>query len=312
MFAGIGSPAFDFYGGDRIGANLFGNCVLALDALSGKRKWHFQTVHHDVWDYDLAGPASADPDDAEQPNLRRRCPAHEAGISCSSSTARLGQPVWPVENRRHPPCRTSEESSCGRRSRFPTKPAPVSRQAFRESDITDISDEAHAAVRKIWEATDAGELFTPSEYPWDPGAPRIPRRLPVGRMLLQPRAEPSFPSVPTRRRTESSSRSRRTKPSRLRPARPQRTAGTTRAIPGIKPPWGYVTAIDLDSGEFAWRVVNGEFPELTGPGRSKDGHSVAWRFNRHGRRVGLHGRHLRQEVPSVRPGHGGSALGNRN
>lgn len=98
VFAGIGSPAFDFYGGDRIGANLFGNCVLALDAVSGERKWHFQTVHHDVWDYDL--PA--------QPALIRMTQRGQAFDAVVQPTKQgflfffhreTGTPVWPVEER---------------------------------------------------------------------------------------------------------------------------------------------------------------------------------------------------------------------
>ena len=56
VFIPLGSPAFDFYGGNRKGKNLFGNCLLALDAQTGKRKWHYQLVHHDLWDYDLPAP----------------------------------------------------------------------------------------------------------------------------------------------------------------------------------------------------------------------------------------------------------------
>ncbi|MDO1499139.1 hypothetical protein Q2T40_02215 [Winogradskyella maritima] len=56
VFLALGSPSYDFYGADRIGANLYGNCVLALDAATGAYKWHFQTVHHDIWDYDLPAP----------------------------------------------------------------------------------------------------------------------------------------------------------------------------------------------------------------------------------------------------------------
>ena len=56
VFLGTGSPSYDFYGNDRIGENLFGNCVVALDAKTGKYIWHFQTIHHDLWDYDLPAP----------------------------------------------------------------------------------------------------------------------------------------------------------------------------------------------------------------------------------------------------------------
>ena len=267
VFAGIGSPAFDFYGGDRIGANLFGNCVLALDALSGKRKWHFQTVHHDVWDYDL--PA--------QPALIRMTQNNRTFDAVVQPTKQgflfffhreTGEPVWPVENRAIPMSDVGGEQLWPTQP-IPTKPAPVSRQAFRESDITDISDEAHAAVRKIWEATDAGELFTPPSTRGTLVHPGFRGGCLWGGCCYNPALNRLFVSSDeTTNRIEL----------KVAPdeafdyALPDRSELLDHeGYPGIKPPWGYVTAIDLDSGEFAWRVVNGEFPELTARGVPKTG-----------------------------------------
>ena len=159
VFAGTGSPAFDFYGGDRIGANLFGNCVLALKAATGERVWHYQTVHHDVWDYDLpAQPALI--------RMTRNGRAFDAVAQCTKQGflfflhRETGEPVWPVEERPIPMSSVGGEHLWPTQP-FPTKPPPVSRQGFHERDITDISPEAHAAVAAVWDATDSGDLFTP-------------------------------------------------------------------------------------------------------------------------------------------------------
>ena len=267
VFAGIGSPAFDFYGGDRIGANLFGNCVLALDALTGERKWHFQTVHHDVWDYDL--PA--------QPALIRMTQNNRTFDAVVQPTKQgllfffhreTGEPVWPVEERAIPMSDVGGEHLWPTQP-VPTKPAPVSRQAFRESDITDISDEAHAAVREIWEATDAGKLFTPPSTRGTLVHPGFRGGCLWGGCCYSPALNRLFVSSDeTTNRIELE----------VAPdeafdyALPDRSELLDHeGYPGIKPPWGYVTAIDLESGEFAWRVVNGEFPELTARGVPKTG-----------------------------------------
>jgi quinoprotein glucose dehydrogenase len=144
VYVPTGSPAFDFYGGDRPGANLFGNSLLALDAATGRRIWHFQTVHHDLWDRDLPAP----------PNLLtvthdgRRVDA-VAQITKSGFVflfdRETGKPLFPVEERQ---VRASDLR--GERS-WPTQPvpllpAPFGRQRFTEADVTDRTPEAHAAV----------------------------------------------------------------------------------------------------------------------------------------------------------------------
>lgn len=267
VFAGIGSPAFDFYGGDRIGANLFGNCVLALDAASGERKWHFQTVHHDVWDYDL--PA--------QPALIRMTQRGQAFDAVVQPTKQgflfffhreTGTPVWPVEERPIPMSDVGGEQLWPTQP-FPTKPPPVSRQGFYGSDVTDISEEARVAALEVWRKTDAGALFTPPSTRGTLVHPGFRGGCLWGGCCYNPAMNRLFVSSDeTTNRIELE----------LAPdqafdyALPDRSEFLdAEGYPAIKPPWGYVTAVDLESGEFAWRVVNGEFPELKARGIPKTG-----------------------------------------
>ncbi|MBM3740138.1 MAG: pyrroloquinoline quinone-dependent dehydrogenase [Acidobacteria bacterium] len=268
VFAGIGSPSFDFYGGNRKGANLFGNCVLALECRTGKRVWHFQTVHHDVWDYDLpAQPALL--------TIRQKGKAVDAVVQVTKQgfvfflDRATGKPLFPVEERPIPKSDVEGEELWPTQP-VPLKPPPVSRQGFREDEITNISPEAHAHVRKIWEAARTGDLFTP-----------VAKR----GVLIRPgfRGGPLWGGLaydPERNRIFVGS-DEWTNRIILRDGTPEegfRYGLVDRApvtdhegYPAVKPPWGYMTAIDCDSGDFKWRVVNGEFEELKKRGIPKTG-----------------------------------------
>ncbi len=267
VFAGTGSPAFDFYGGDRIGSNLFGNCVLALNAETGERIWYYQTVHHDVWDYDL--PA--------QPALIRMTQngrTFDAVAQCTKQGflfflhRETGWPVWPVEEREIKMSDVGGEQLWPTQP-FPAKPPPVSRQGFHKADITDISPEAHAAVAKVWDSTDAGGLFTPPStrgtlvHPGFRGGPLW------GGCCYNPNMNRLFVSSDeTTNRIQLAAAPEE----KFDYALPDRSEfQDLEGYPAFRPPWGYVTAVDLESGEFAWRVVNGEFPELTARGVPKTG-----------------------------------------
>ncbi len=267
VFAGIGSPAFDFYGGDRIGANLFGNCVLALDAESGERAWHFQTVHHDVWDYDL--PA--------QPALIRMTQNRRTFDAVVQPTKQgflfffhreTGRPVWPVEERPIPMSDVGGEHLWPTQP-FPLKPAPLSRQGFHERDISDVSPESRASVKSIWDATDAGDLFTPPSTRGTLVHPGFRGGCLWGGCCYNPAANRVFASSDeTTNRIELKAAPEED----FDYALPDRGELLDHeGYPGIKPPWGYVTAVDLETGNFLWRVVNGEFPELTARGVPKTG-----------------------------------------
>ncbi|MBW3629308.1 MAG: PQQ-binding-like beta-propeller repeat protein [Gemmatimonadetes bacterium] len=144
VFIPTGSASPDFWGGGRIGANLFANTLLALDAATGRRIWHYQTVHHDIWDRDL--PAA--------PNLitvRRGGRTIDAVAQITKSgfvfvfDRETGEPLFPIEERPVPTNALAGEQPWPTQP-FPTLPAPFARQTFTEADITDLSPEAHAAV----------------------------------------------------------------------------------------------------------------------------------------------------------------------
>jgi quinoprotein glucose dehydrogenase len=159
VFVPLGSASPDFYGGERLGQNLYANSLVALDANTGKRLWHFQTVHHDVWDRDL--PAV--------PNLLtvthdgRRIDA-VSQITKSGFVFLFdrvtGQPLFPVEERRVPSSDLAGEETWPTQP-IPTKPAPFARQRMTEADITDLSPAAHDSALARFRRMKHDELFTP-------------------------------------------------------------------------------------------------------------------------------------------------------
>lgn len=159
VYVPTGSSTPDFYGGARTGRNLFANTLLALDAATGKRRWHFQTVHHDILDRDL--PAA--------PNLvtvKREGRAVDAVAQITKSgfvflfDRETGQPLFPIEERRVPASQLAGEHAW-RTQPFPTKPAPYARQTLTEADLTERTPEARAAVLKRFRTLRNGPLFTP-------------------------------------------------------------------------------------------------------------------------------------------------------
>ena len=144
VFVPTGSASFDFWGGNRLGHNLFANCLLALDAATGRRRWHYQFVHHDLWDRDLPAP----------PNLltvRHNGKKIDAVAQVTKSghvfvfNRETGEPLFPIEERSVPPSDLQGESVSPTQP-LPTKPAPFARQTFSADEITDVSPEARKAV----------------------------------------------------------------------------------------------------------------------------------------------------------------------
>jgi quinoprotein glucose dehydrogenase len=143
----LGSPTFDYYGGDRLGSNLFGNCILALDARTGKRIWHFQTVHHDLWDYDLTAAPQLITVDHDGKKIDAVAVASKHGFLFVFDRV-TGEPLWPIEERPVPPSHVRGEEAWPTQP-FPTVPPPISRQVMTKEDLNPIF--LTEAEREDWE-----------------------------------------------------------------------------------------------------------------------------------------------------------------
>lgn len=159
VYFGTGSPSSDFYGGNREGKNLFANCIIALEAETGKLKWYYQTVYHDVWDRDLP----------IQPNLTTiELNGEQVDVVVQTTKDGLvyvlnrdtGQSVFPVEERPVPGNGLPGEELWPVQ-KFPLKPAPFSRQVYTADDISDISPKSKAYTKEAFEKFDTDHKFTP-------------------------------------------------------------------------------------------------------------------------------------------------------
>jgi len=161
VYLPTGSPTYDFYGADRVGANLFGNCLLALDARTGRRLWHFQTVHHDLWDYDNVS--------APQLITVRHNGTLIDAVALAGKTGFLyvfnrvtGQPLWPIEERPVPASDVPGEQAWPTQP-FPTVVPPFARQQFTQADVNPflLSTASYATMRARVAAARNDGLFTP-------------------------------------------------------------------------------------------------------------------------------------------------------
>src|SRR6187401_3181725 len=159
-FINLGSPRFDFYGGDRQGDNLFGNSLVALDARTGRRIWHQQLVHHDLWDYDLPQAPKLLTIRQNGRNVDVVAQATKMGFVFVFER-KTGRPIFPIEERPVPQTDVPGEASWPTQP-FPTKPAPFARQTFTEKDINPFLPpaELEAMRQKVRNARNEG-LYTP-------------------------------------------------------------------------------------------------------------------------------------------------------
>ncbi|HEY4936463.1 MAG TPA: PQQ-binding-like beta-propeller repeat protein, partial [Puia sp.] len=158
VYLGTGSPAADFYGGARSGINLFSDCILSLDAQSGKLKWYYQTIHHDLWDRDIPCPPNLATIIHQGKKTDVVVQATKDGLIFVLDRD-LGTSLFPVEEKKVPTKGLPGEHPWPLQ-KYPVKPLPFSNQIFNESDITDLSPESHDYVKRIFDSTSHSNKFT--------------------------------------------------------------------------------------------------------------------------------------------------------
>jgi quinoprotein glucose dehydrogenase len=354
LYAPTGSAAFDFYGADRLGDDLFANCLLALNAQTGERIWHFQGVHHDIWDRDF--PSA--------PVLLTVVRGGKKIDAVAQTTKQgfvylfertSGQPLFPIESRRYPPSTIPGEVTASEQP-LPTRPAPFARQLLTEDLLTTRTPEAHQwALQKFKSFRSEGQFIpfsvgndtvifpgfdggaewggpavdvetgiiyiNSNEMAWTGAlAPNTgensPRAIYMSqcsvchgeKMTGSPPAMPSLISVGSRLTPMQIAETIASGKGRM-PGFPNLTndqlfalisylmSGENKELsssapppaamkfhftgyhkfldqdgyPAVAPPWGSLNAINLNTGEYVWKIPFGEYPELASKGVKNTG-----------------------------------------
>lgn len=284
-------PTHDYYGGFRPGNNLFSESIVAVDLRTGQRKWHYQLVHHGIWDMDIpAPPILADITVNGRTIKALAQPTKQAFLYVLDRAT--GEPIWPIEERPVPKGDTPREWYSPTQP-FPTKPPAYDGQGLTIDDLIDFTPELRAEAVKLVSRYRLGPIFTPpavsrmegpiatltmgaqaaaTNWPggsYDPETHTVfvASQTAVATLGLMP-APPGRSDLPyfqgtvlSGARLTGGSGSSTSAPS-APPVSEQLSAGlTVQGLPLIKPPYSRITAIDLDRGEFRWQVPFGATPD---------------------------------------------------
>lgn len=354
VFVPTGSVASDFYGSDRVGDDLFANTLLALDANTGKRVWHFQAVKHDIWDRDFPS----------QPALVRikRGRRWIEAVAQTTKTGHVyvfdrksGKPLFPIAYKKYPPSDVPGEVA-SKTQPLPTRPTPFARQALTEEMLTNRTPEAHQWAVERFRTFHGGTQFVPfrvgqetlifpgfdggaewggpafdpetgllyvnaNEMAWTSSLakndtvktarqlylqncgnchgdtmagspPQLPKLLNMGPKWdeaaiskITRQGAGRMPGFPNLSDAEVKAVSQYILSGESKPIESDEPAAVTLdyrftgyrkfldpdGYPAIAPPWGTLTAIDLNTGEFAWKIPFGEYPELAAKGLKETG-----------------------------------------
>ncbi|GAB5498331.1 MAG: membrane-bound PQQ-dependent dehydrogenase, glucose/quinate/shikimate family [Pseudohongiellaceae bacterium] len=262
VYLPVEDPTGDYYGGDRPGANLFSSGLVALDIETGERQWHYQFIHHDIWDWDVpAAPVVAD-----LPNGREIVMSVTKQAWVYAFDRNTGEPIWPIVERPVPQGDVPSEWYSPTQP-FPTRPAAFDRQGFTEDDLIDFTPE----IRQL--ALEAIEGYRLSESLFEPPSLADSPDGTIGRLGLPSSTgganwegsaidpETGILYVPSRTQLQVLSLAKNPESdidlSQAFGVRIPRVQG----LEVVKPPYGRITAIDMNSGDHLWWVANADTPE---------------------------------------------------
>lgn len=276
VFLALGSPSYDFYGTERKGTNLYGNCVLALDARTGKHVWHYQTVHHDLWDYDLPAPPALVNIKRDGKTIDAVAQITKQGFVFVFDRAN-GEPLFPIEEQKVPQSNLPGEESWPTQP-FPLKPKPFARQMINEDDLTNYSAADHDSLVKQFRAMRYEGLYTPPDLR---GTLQLPGTRGGGEwggaafdpatnfLYIKSNDAPDIQTIVRADKVPGKSVETTTQASQLETSqgkdRVDRFVNTTgyrtwkdpSGNPAIRPPWGTLHALDLSTGEYVWQIPLG-------------------------------------------------------
>jgi quinoprotein glucose dehydrogenase len=293
VYVPVEAPTGDFYGGTRLGANLFSDSLVCLDARTGRRIWHFQLVHHDIWDWDIPAPPILLDINVEGRKIKAVAQVTKQAFTFVFDRV-SGKPVWPIEERPVPQSTVPGEKASPTQP-FPTKPAPFDRQGIGVDDLIDFTPALRQEAVKIASQYKMGPLYTPPILRDTDGklaTLMLPHHVGGGNWpggAVDPETGILYVASVTNQDTLA-----------LMKADPKRSDmgyvggagrggfGATSSggggpgsgvddgeagrplpkgnmgpegLPLVKPPWGRITAIDLNSGDHVWVAANGEAPD---------------------------------------------------
>jgi len=260
VFAGLGSASSDFYGADRLGQNLFANCTIALDARTGTRLWHFQTVHHDLWDHDLPCPPVVCSVVVKGKRIEAVAQPTKTGYIFLFDRL-TGKPIYGVKEIPAPRAELAGEVAWPTQP-IPLKPAALEPQNVTDSDFTNISPEANAFVKEKAKNLLFGIRYQTPSIQGTVVSPGYHGGANWSGASFDPTTNMLYintnntPYVSKMKANDSGGFD----------FLGYNYFSDQNGYPGVKPPWGHLTAINLNTGEFAWRIVFGEFAELTAKG----------------------------------------------
>lgn len=257
VYLPVSTPSNDYYGGHRPGAGLYGESLVCLDARTGRKVWHFQTVHHGLWDYDL--PAAPNLLDLVVDGRPVKAVAQVTKQNFLFVLDRVsGKPIWPIDERPVPPSNVRGERAWPTQP-FPTKPAPIDIQGVHEDHLIDFTPELRREAMQIVGQYDSGPLYTPPSERGTVTVPSVSGGANWQGAAVDPATNMLY--VETHRMPYVV---------KLRPPESHEARynfiGTfaflsgPRGLPLLKPPYASLVAIDMNSGEHRWRVPLGRGP----------------------------------------------------
>ena len=256
VYLPIGNPGNDWYGGQRLGDNLFGTSIVALDVETGERIWHYQIVHHELWDYDPpAAPTLVDITVDGREIKALALVSKQAFIYVLDRIT--GEPVWPIEERAVP-LSTVPGERVSPTQPFPTRPAPFDLQGISEDTLIDFTPELRAEAMEIIKQFDYGMLYTPPSLRGTINLPGWTGGAEWSGAAFDPETSMYFiPSVTSPIVVQVVEQDPAVTEFRyIRDG--LRNVNGPQGLPLTKPPYGRISAVDLDTGEYQWVRANAQ------------------------------------------------------